>query len=334
MALASAQTEARHTVQAQFVAPSAVTPLQPGQKIDQLFLRNLQQPHVLQRLTDRTYFVQRQFYATTFYVGDQGVLLFDALRDDSGQLLQAIREVTPLPVTTLVYSHFHDDHIGDARFWVDQAAQAGRPLRIVASRETADKMARLHSTLPRPTLVLGHGHEHGRGHAAFRFEGLAVELHDFAHPAHTDDHSAWLLKEQRVVHSPDLLNPDPLPFHGFAVSDTLVTHGANLDRVAALDWDFCVAGHGNVGSRDDSAFEHRFIDDLLKATAEALAAEPFSRHMDPAANSHVAFARSQRDAVTRRVMDAMRPVYGLMYGFEASMPADVELAVRRVGSYR
>jgi hypothetical protein len=33
-------------------------------------------------------------------------------------------------------------------------------------------------------------------------------------------------------------------------------------------------------------------------------------------------------------MDALRPTYGAMYGFDASMPANVELAIRRVGSYR
>lgn len=327
--------EAQHTVPAAFVAPSATTPLRPGQKIDQLFRRNLEQPYVLQKLADRTWFVERQFYATTFYVGDQGVLLFDAPRGHGAQLLQAIREVTALPVTALVYSHFHVDHVGDAQFWVDEARKAQRSLQIVASRATADKMERMQSTLPRPALVLAGAGPGAHGRDAFRFERLRVELHPFEHPAHTDDHAAWLLVQPRVVHSPDLLNPDQLPFLGFAVSDTVTTHAADLDAVAALAWDFCVAGHGNVGSRDDFAFERRFLDDLLDATAQALEAEPFARHVDPQThNSHASFAKSQRDAVTRRVMDALRPTYGAMYGFDASMPANVELAIRRVGSYR
>jgi len=327
--------EAQHTVPAAFVAPSATTPLRPGQKIDRLFRRNLEQPYVLQKLADRTYFVERQFYAATFYVGDQGVLLFDAPRGHGAQLLHAIREVTALPVTALVYSHFHADHIGDAQFWVDEARKAQRTLQIVASRATADKMERMHSALPRPTLVLAGAEARRHGRDSFRFDaGLQIELHPFEHAAHTDDHAAWLLVQPRVVHSPDLLNPDQLPFLGFAVSDTLTTHAADLDTVAALEWDFCVAGHGNVGSRDDFVFERRFLGELLEATAQALEAEPFSRHVDPGANSHAAFAKSQRDAVTRRVMNAMRPTYGLMYGYEASMPANVELAIRRVGSYR
>ena len=124
-ALAQTPAEAAHTVQTGFVEPSSKLPLKPGDKIENLFNRNMKQPYVLQRLTDRTYFFQRFFYSTTFYVGDKGVLLFDALEGRGAQILQAIREVTPLPVTTIVYSHFHVDHVGDGQFWVNEAKRPG-----------------------------------------------------------------------------------------------------------------------------------------------------------------------------------------------------------------
>ena len=77
-ALAQTPQEAQHTVETQFVEPSAKAPIKSGMKIEALFTRNMKQPYVLQRLTDRSYFFQRFFYSTTFYVGDEGVLLFDA----------------------------------------------------------------------------------------------------------------------------------------------------------------------------------------------------------------------------------------------------------------
>jgi len=326
-AVAQMPPEAQHTVQAQFVEPSAKTPLKPGQKIENLFQRNLKQPYVLQRLTDRTYYFQRAFYSTTFYVGDKGVLLFDALEGRGAQLLQAIREVTPLPVTTIVYSHFHVDHVGDGKFWVDEAQKDGRKLRIVATRATADKMAFMNSRLPKPTLVLSKLKD------SFRFENLTVEAHRFAKPAHTDDHSVWLLKEQKVAHSPDLLNPDQLPMLGFAVSDSVVYHGANLGEVSALEWDYFVGGHGNVGSKDDFKFQLQFLEDLRQATLKERQEEAFAKHMKPTENSHAAFARSQRDAIIARVTEALRPKYGNMYGYDASMPYNVELAIRLTGSY-
>lgn len=73
------------------------------------------------------------------------------------------------------------------------------------------------SRLPKATVVLPNLKD------SFKFENLTVESHRFEYPAHTDDHSVWLLKEERILHSPDLLNPDQLPVMGFAVSDTAVT---------------------------------------------------------------------------------------------------------------
>ena len=120
---------------------------------------------------------------------------------------------------------------------------------------------------------------------------------------------------------------------GFAVSDTVVYHESNLREVAALDWVHFVGGHGNIGSKKDFEFQIGFLNDLRKATLEARKAEPFTDHMKPSENNHAAFARSQRDAIIKRVTEQLRPKYGRMYGYDASMPANVELAIRLVGSY-
>ncbi|WP_197445764.1 MULTISPECIES: MBL fold metallo-hydrolase [unclassified Pseudomonas] len=305
-AFAQSPPEAASTVGAPYVEPSATKPIKQEEKIGNLFTRNMEQPYVLQRLTDRSYYVQRFFYSTTFYVGNEGVLLFDAPEGRGAQILQAIREVTPLPVTTIVYSHFHVDHIGDAKFWVDEAQKSGRSLRIVASKETANKMGFMNSRLPKPTQVLSGLTD------AFKFEDLTVEMHRFSKPAHTDDHSVWLLKEQKVAHSPDLLNPDQLPMLGFAVSDTVVYHGANLKEVMALGWTHFVGGHGNVGYKEDFEFQLAFLEDLRQATLKARQEEAFTKHMKPTENNHAAFARSQRDAIIMRVTEELRPKYGKM----------------------
>ncbi len=319
--------EASSTTEARYVEPSTSTVISPGLKIAHLFERNLKQPYILQRLTDRAYYFQHMFYSTTFYVGEKGVLLFDALEGRGEKLLAAIRDVTSLPVTTLVYSHFHVDHIGDEKFWVDQARKAGVDLRIVATRATADKMDFMASGLPKATAVLPNLKD------SFKFENLTVESHRFEHPAHTDDHSAWLLKEERILHSPDLLNPDQLPVMGFAVSDTLVYHESNLKEASALDWLHFVGGHGNIGSRQDFKFQLTFLDDLRQATSKARTEKPFAKHMVAPVNNHAALARTQREAIVKRVTETLRPKYGMMYGIEASMPMNVELAIRLVGSY-
>src|ERR1700752_2115002 len=49
---------------------------------------------------------------TMFLVTKHGVVVVDAPPDLGGKLLTGIEEVTPKPVTHLIYSHAHADHIG------------------------------------------------------------------------------------------------------------------------------------------------------------------------------------------------------------------------------
>ncbi len=301
--------------------------ISPSDKLNNLFERNMSQPYILQKIGERTYYVQRYFYSTTFYVGDKGVLLFDAPEGRGKYLLQAIRDVTPLPVTALVYSHYHVDHIGDSPFWNDEAKKEGVNLRIIASKATAEKMQFMNSRLPVATQVLSKKDDQ------FKFEKQTIELHRFVKAGHTDDHSVWLLKQEKVAHSPDLLNPDQLPMMGFAVSDTLVYHDSNLRQVEMLDWKYFIGGHGNIGSHDDFKFQRQFLNDLRDTTIKVRKEESFGKFMNKTANNHADFARAQREAIIKKVTEVLRPKYGHMYGYDASMPANIEIAIRLVGSY-
>ncbi|ENB4430205.1 MBL fold metallo-hydrolase [Escherichia coli] len=315
------------TVNASYVEPSAEKIISPSDKLNNLFERNMSQPYILQKIGERTYYVQRYFYSTTFYVGDKGVLLFDAPEGRGKYLLQAIRDVTPLPVTALVYSHYHVDHIGDSPFWNDEAKKEGVNLRIIASKATAEKMQFMNSRLPVATQVLSKKDDQ------FKFEKQTIELHRFVKAGHTDDHSVWLLKQEKVAHSPDLLNPDQLPMMGFAVSDTLVYHDSNLRQVEMLDWKYFIGGHGNIGSHDDFKFQRQFLNDLRDTTIKVRKEETFGKFMNKTANNHADFARAQREAIIKKVTEVLRPKYGHMYGYDASMPANIEMAIRLVGSY-
>ncbi|HAI5546637.1 TPA: MBL fold metallo-hydrolase [Escherichia coli] len=315
------------TVNASYVEPSAEKIISPSDKLNNLFDRNMSQPYILQKIGERTYYVQRYFYSTTFYVGDKGVLLFDAPEGRGKYLLQAIRDVTPLPVTALVYSHYHVDHIGDSPFWNDEAKKEGVNLRIIASKATAEKMQFMNSRLPVATQVLSKKDDQ------FKFEKQTIELHRFVKAGHTDDHSVWLLKQEKVAHSPDLLNPDQLPMMGFAVSDTLVYHDSNLRQVEMLDWKYFIGGHGNIGSHDDFKFQRQFLNDLRDTTIKVRKEESFGKFMNKTANNHADFARAQREAIIKKVTEVLRPKYGHMYGYDASMPANIEMAIRLVGSY-
>lgn len=238
---------------ATYVPPSAAESLKPGQRVSHLFPRGVLSDYVLQRVTDRVYWVSRHFYCSLFYVGSSGVLLLDPVLGSADSLLRAVASVTPLPVTAVCYSHFHADHIGGARRLF---ARLDSPPRVIASDHTALWMDRFGSDLPRPSVVLSWPDD------SFDFEGTELRLRGLPRPGHAPDHSVWLLPAQRVGHSADLINIDQLPFGGFAGQDPLVLFKPNLEFARDLEWDWFSGGHGNIGERSDFDFYLSYLDEM------------------------------------------------------------------------
>lgn len=318
-------TEAPSTVEATYVAPSALRQLKMGEKIDNLFTRNATQDYVLQRLTEHTYWFQRQYYGTIFYVGEKGVLLFDPLEGRGDYIKKAIASVTNLPVSAIVYSHDHADHIGD----IKKFAENGAKLRIISSKETAAKMAFLKSSYPIPTEII----TWPKG--SFKFENLSVELHGFKRAAHTDDHGVWLLVDEKVAHLPDLINPDQPPFWAFAGSENFIYYEANIDELAKLDWSYLSGGHGNVGSRADIDFYRTFLADLRQAVGKAMSEIKWGVGVDiENNNAHTAYLPAWLKAIAKHATDTLRPNYGSYYGFESATPRNAEMVAQAMYSYK
>jgi glyoxylase-like metal-dependent hydrolase (beta-lactamase superfamily II) len=169
---------------------------------------------------------------------------------------------------------------------------------------------------------------------SFDFYGLTVELHGFEWAAHSDDHSAWLLKEDRILHSPDLINPDQPPFWRFAGNERFRFHEDNLKQVYDLGWDYLSGSHGNIGSRADIDFQLAFIADLKAAIGQAMGAHPFSDFVDPKADAHTGFLSNFFATISREATNALRPKYGRLYGFEHATPPNAEMVAWTMFEYR
>jgi len=69
----------------------------------------------IQKLTDNSYWILHNLHAMTLYVGETGALLVDSAESlFVDRLLERIAKITPNPITTLVYTHPHLDHIKGA----------------------------------------------------------------------------------------------------------------------------------------------------------------------------------------------------------------------------
>ncbi|WP_405952901.1 MBL fold metallo-hydrolase [Streptomyces prunicolor] len=318
-------------VSAAYVEVSATDALAPGAKIGDLFTLNATTPYFLQRLTERTYFFGGGFYTTTFYVGDEGVLVLDPPEGQGANLLAAIAEVTDKLVTAIAYSHNHADHIIEAPVLIAATnAAGGEDVRVIASTETDAKMRLLKSSLPAPTETVTWPN------GAFDFEGLTVRLNGFTRAAHSDDAGAWLLVQEKVVHLPDLVNGDQPPFRNFGSAENYVYYRSNVNELGELDWVHLVGGHGNVGSKDDIRFHNVFLDDLEAAVGGAMASTQFGTVVDDLTkfNNHAALMDLWLKAVTAKATDQLRPKYGKYYGFEITTPANAEMVTLSMVSYR
>ena len=150
---------------ATYVEPSAETILEPGLKLGDLLRRNMTQPYVLQRLAERVWWVQSFNYGTVFYVGDEGVLIFDTLEGVYDNITQAVASVTDKPITAAVYPHYHADHIGDIDKYVAAAEAAGPVAADLRQREDppVDGVRRTARSPGRPSRGVAAGQLRVRG---------------------------------------------------------------------------------------------------------------------------------------------------------------------------
>lgn len=140
--------------------------------------------------------------------------------------------------------------------------------------------------------------------------------------------------QECIIHSPDQINPDQPPFWKFAGNERFHFHESNLKEIYDLEWDYLSGSHGNIGYREDIDFELAYVADLKAAVGQAIADNPFSNFVDPSANSHTGFLANWNLAVAKAAVDAMRPKYGQLYGYEAGALPNAEMVVWAVFEYR
>jgi glyoxylase-like metal-dependent hydrolase (beta-lactamase superfamily II) len=239
-----------------------------------------------------------------------------------------VASVTDKPITAAIYPHYHADHIGDIDKYVAAAEKAGHSLRIIGSEKSRQAMELSNSAYPRITDVVDWPS------GSVQFEDVTVELHGFEWAAHTDDHAAWLLPQDRIIHSSDLINPDQPPFWKFAGNERFHWHENNLKQVYDLGWDHISGSHGNLGTREDIDFELAFVAAMKAAVGDAIAAHPFTDFVDPSARAHTGFLANWNAAIARDVADALRPKYGQLYGYEEAILPNAEMVTWAVFEYR
>ncbi|MDO8903216.1 MBL fold metallo-hydrolase [Hydrogenophaga sp.] len=239
------------------------------------------------RVTPNTYYVQglsqlgspknQNFISNAgFVVTPTGVVVVDALGSPrlAERLSGAIRQITPLPITHVIVTHYHADHIYGLQHFKDQGAQivAHRSalayiqsdtakLRLEASRTDLAPWIDDKTRIVDADLWID-------GPTSFKVGGVVFEV-DHVGPSHTPEDLIVYVPSERVLFAGDLFFNGRLPFVGMADSSQWIR---SLERVLAFDTAAVVPGHGAVSSepRKDIGLTRDYLKHLRSTMARAV----------------------------------------------------------------
>ena len=223
-----------------------------------------------------------------FIVTTQGVVVIDALGSPAlaQQLIAAIRQVTPQPISHVIVTHYHADHIYGlqvfkalgARILAHHAARSylnsdTARLRLQASRQELAPWIDASTELVDADQWLDADHELLLG-------GLRLQLRHVG-PAHTPEDLVVYLPQERVLLAGDLVFRARIPFVGQADSRRWIQA---LDNLLVLDARLIVPGHGPVSesAREDMQLTRDYLAYLRNTMGRA------AKNMDPFEEAYAA----------------------------------------------
>ena len=223
----------------------------------------------LQDFGSGLYMITDNAYQSMFLVYDRGVVVMDAPPSYAGKIRLAIKEVAgDKPITHLIYSHSHADHIGGAK------ALGPIPI-IIAQNETLRLLKRDEDpNRPLPTVTFADKYTlHVGDHV------LELTYHG---SGHVPGNIFIYAPKQRVLMVIDTVFPGWMPWSRFADAQDVLDEFARLEEVRKMDWDTVVGGHvARAGTHADVELQSEFYGDIKKAAATALATTKFGETLNP-----------------------------------------------------
>jgi glyoxylase-like metal-dependent hydrolase (beta-lactamase superfamily II) len=253
-------------------------------------------PLITKRISERGWFIGDGGYNNLAIVGDRGVVLCDAPPSYGLRLMPAIRSITPLPVTHLIYSHEHVDHIAGA------GALDPRP-EIIASAATATLLERRNDPArPPPTRIAADGEK-------LVLDGAEIEIR-VGPPSHSIDTNFILAPNEKVLMAVDLVYPGWMPYKNLGVAIDLPGVVTAHDMILGLSFEVLVAGHvDRAGTREDVAISLELYRDLAASAKRCYEALSFPQYLASSGSSLTSWEQHQNyeTELVRRMVADVRP---------------------------
>ncbi len=227
------------------------------------------QSTLAQEVGDGLFIVNDGTYQAMFLVTGEGVIVVDAPPSITQLILDSIAEVTEEPITHVVYSHSHADHIAGAGMLPADAV-------YIAHEDTASQLERAMSAegttfgvfvgggpVPLPTETFADSY-------TLEVGSQVLEL-AYRGNNHEPGNIFIYAPQQKVLMLVDVIFPGWVPFAELALAEDIPGFYAAHDDVLSYDFDVFVGGHlTHTGTREDVEIQQEFILDLRENAATAL----------------------------------------------------------------
>jgi glyoxylase-like metal-dependent hydrolase (beta-lactamase superfamily II) len=219
--------------------------------------------YLVEEIRDGLFWVTEGAYNTIFLVTDEGVVAVDAPPTIGKNYLKAISEVTDKPITHVIYSHAHIDHIGAAGMFPKNAI-------IIAQEDTAAELQRAKTVATNASMVPPIPTKTFLNNYTLQIGNQTLQL-DYYGDNHDPGNIFIYAPKQKVLMLVDIIFPGWVPFPYLAVSKDIAGYIKAHDIVLNnYDFDTFVGGHlTRLGTINDVIVQKEFISDLEKVAGKS-----------------------------------------------------------------
>jgi len=212
--------------------------------------------YLVEEIKDGLYWVTDGAYNTMFLTTGQGVIAVDAPPSIGENYLKAIAEVTDEPITHIIYSHTHNDHVGSMSMFPDDVIYIGH-------QDTANTLAKRNDpNRPVPTVTFEDKYSLEVGNQKLDLE--------YRGPMHEPGNIFIYAPQQKVLMLVDVIFPGWTPFKDLAMAQVVPEFLAAHDKVLEYDFDTYIGGHlTRLGTVEDVEIQKEYFQDIQNSAAKA-----------------------------------------------------------------
>jgi glyoxylase-like metal-dependent hydrolase (beta-lactamase superfamily II) len=249
-----------------------------------------------QELGRGLYMITDNGYQSMFLVYETGVVMIDAPPGYSAHIREAIADVSAQPITHVVYSHAHADHIAGVN------DLGGHPV-IIAQEETRHLLEQANDPRrPLPTVTF-------KDHYTLKVGSQILELSYPGSSPHEPGNIFIYAPEQKVLMVVDVIFPGWMPWRRFALAKDIPGYFQQVADIDEMPFETLVGGHVNrVGTHADVRVQLEFMSDLKTAAAAALKSTTPAEEMSAADKPNLwAVYDNFIDRVVAKCVNAVTP---------------------------